>query len=441
MTEFKLCPNRTVLHMNQFYRVRGYSPPFKQKGAVTLLTSVVILMLATILVIAVSRTTIMEQRISSNEIRARQAFEAAEAGLNFGIAYVTQTMQGGVTVPSGTDKNKDLTIDTIALTTITASTKNKYSVAFFNPTESLANISCPDEPDEVVCKLPNGSPCLPVPIKYLRTPRIVACGWSDDGLGRSMVSQRVETVPAMARSPTNPMTAKGAINVTGSTSVTNYYNNLTIWSGGSLSVTGAAGKTFVRNPIVTPPAASVTPPLHGTQCASSANYVCATDKNSTGPDVIDADPTLSNLTAAQMFYNYFGVADVAAYQASIASMPAVAPGTNLDGIKQESFVVSGSITSNMSNTIIGSRDQPVVMIIDGDWTGGGNTIIYGVVYVRGDVDLSGGITVQGSVIVEKSMFGTGNLDVIFDQLVMDNIGLGGGVGKSALIPGSWRDWK
>ena len=419
--------------MNQHHLIFVHPPLFKQSGAVTLLTSVIILMLATILIISVSRTTIMEQRISSNEIRSRKAFEAAEAGLNFGIAYVTQTTQGGVTVPSGTDKNKNLIADTIALTTITTGTSNQYSVRFCDPTANLSAITCPDSPGPVNCTA--------APAKYLRSPRIVACGWSDDGLGRSMVSQNVRTVPALANPPSNPVTAKGAINVGGSASVTNYYNNLTVWSGGSLSNIGNSGKTFVRNPTVSPPAASVPPPDRPTTCSSTADYVCATDKNTTGPDVIDADPTLSNITTAQLFYNYFGVADVAAYQAGIASMPAVAPGnvSTLNGTKQEAFVVSGSINSTM-NITIGSRDQPVVMIIDGDWSGGGNTTIYGLVYVRGNIDLSGNKTIYGGVVVEGAVSGTGSLDIIFDQLIMDNLA-SGNVGKSALVSGSWRDWK
>lgn len=418
--------------MNQHFAVCARSPRFRQAGAVTLLTAVIILMLATILVIAVSRTTIMEQRISGNEIRSRQALEAAEAGLNFGLAYVTQTTQGGVTVPSGADKDKNSIADTIALTTITTGTSNQYSVKFCDPTASLSTISCPDAPGAVTCTA--------APATYLRTPRIVACGWSDDGLGRSMVSQGVGTVGALAKSPTNPLTAKGAVNVSGSATVTNYYNNLTVWSGGSLSDIGNAGKTFVRNPTISPPAASTAPPAPPSSCSSSADYVCATDKNTTGPDVIDADPTLSNLTVDQLFYNYFGVADVDAYQDSIASMAEVAPAdvSTLDGVKQEAFVVSGDITSTM-NVTIGSRDQPVVMIIDGDWTGGGNTTIYGVVYVKGNIDLTGNKTIYGGMVVEGTVSGTGSLDVIYDPLVTSNAE--DHVGKAGLIPGSWRDWK
>lgn len=431
MTESKPCRDQMETHMNHHVVTCGRSSPYKQAGAVTLLTSVMIMLLATILVVAVSRTTLMEQRISGNEIRTRLAHEAAEAGLNFGLAYLTQTSQGGATVPMGADKNKNGAVDTIALTTLT-STSNQYSVAFCSPTETLSAVSCPDAPGAVTCTA--------APPTYFRTPRIVACGWSDDGLGRAMLSQGLGTVPAVSNPVTMPLTSKGAVNVQGSATITNYYNNLTIWSGGSLSNIGNSGKTFVRNPNVPPPANSVPPPTPPSACGSSDDYVCLTDKNSTGPDVIDGDPTLSNLSDADLFKIYFGQDDVAAYSANVASMADVAPGNvgTLDGVKQESFVVTGSITNTMNFTI-GSRDQPVVMIINGDWSGGGNTTIYGIVYVTGNIDLTGSKTVYGGMVVEGTVAGTGSLDIIYDPLVSDNTAKN--IGKSGSIPGSWRDWK
>ena len=47
----------------------------RQRGATSLLISVLIMFLAAVLIIGVSRTTTMEQRMSGNELRARQAFE------------------------------------------------------------------------------------------------------------------------------------------------------------------------------------------------------------------------------------------------------------------------------------------------------------------------------------------------------------------------------
>ncbi len=427
----------------------------RQVGAATLLTAVMILLMATILVIAVSRTTLMEQRISGNQIRSRQAFAAAEAGLNAGLSYIVSTtmpvsgsvptkatIAAGATVPAGADKDNNNASDTYTaadgvtdgsdLATLTASTSNQYSVAFCDPTQSLATISCPDAPGAVICTA--------APAPFLNRPRVVACGWSDDGLGRTMISQLVGTRKGINSGPSNPLTAKGYVDVNGSATVTNYFNNLTVWSGDALKSIGNSGKTFVRNPTVPPPEAIVTPPDRPTSCSTSADYVCTTDKNSKGPDVIDIDPTLSNLPDDKMFTSYFGVADLAAYKATVATKPDVINETagTLSGVLGQAIVVNGNLSTNMNFTI-GSRDRPVVLIIDGNWTGGGNTTIYGVVYVTGNIDLNGNKTIYGAAVIEGNVDVTGSLDVIYDPVAVSNAK--NGVGKAGWLPGSWRDWK
>lgn len=111
----------------------------------------------------------------------------------------------------------------------------------------------------------------------------------------------------------------------------------------------------------------------------------------------------------------------------------------LNGVLGQAIVVNGNLTSNMSNFTIGSRDRPVVLVINGDWTGSGNTTIYGIVYVTGDIDLSGNKLIYGAAVIEGNVEGTGSLDVIFDPVAVANAK--NGVGKSGWVPGSWRDWK
>src|SRR5665647_1995751 len=91
MTGSRLSREKGQILMTHPYAATSPVRPSRQTGMATLVTSLVIMILATILVMAVSKTTLMEQRISSNEIRSRQAAEAAEAGINYGVAYVMQT--------------------------------------------------------------------------------------------------------------------------------------------------------------------------------------------------------------------------------------------------------------------------------------------------------------------------------------------------------------
>lgn len=432
--------------MNTTPPTRRQFRSIRQSGMVTLLTAVVILFMATILVIGVSRTTLMEQRISGNEIRKRQAFEAAEFGLSHGLNYLnlTNNPSNGDLWPQGSDKDNLNGADSITSIWTTVG-QSQYRLKFCSPAPPLPPPSplpasypihpfCSDNGPNATNPVECGDFGDPTGAGII-APLIVSCGWSDDGLSRVKITQGIGLTSGTPQPQTNPLVSKGTVNVQGSATVTNYFNNLSIWSGGPLSNIGNSGKTFVRNPTVAPPAAGTVPPTPPSSCSASANYVCATDKNSTGPDVIDSDPTLANLTDDELFSAVVGTTESKYADSALT----VAPGSvgELSGFLGQAIYVSGDLSDNMNFTL-GSRDRPVVLVIDGDWTGGGNTTIYGIVYVRGNIALTGNKTIYGGATVEGGVSGTGSLDIIYDPLVTSNAA--SGTGKPGLIPGSWRDW-
>lgn len=390
----------------------------QQRGMTTLLVSVVILVLTTILVIFVSRAALMEQRMSANEIRHKQAFEAAQAGLDQAMVFMR-------TAPQGIDKNSDNVAD--AGPTTTLSNGSTYYVSFCQPGTVVP--ACPDAPGYAAC--------TGAALSNFNTPLVVSCGWSDDNIAKQMVRQGMGTVSAMSRSPTNPLTTGGGVNVGGSANIVNYFNNLTVWSGGTLSSVGNAGKTFIRNPSVAPPPAGTVPPGEPNSCSTSADYVCVTDKNTTGPDVIDNDPTLASLSANQMFLNYFG-RTLSEYKTQVATKLINAADINsISGALGQSIVVTGNTT--FPNATIGSRDRPVVLIIDGDVSFQGTPTIYGTVYITGAVSGGGNPRIQGSMVVKGAVAPTGSVDIIYDPFVTSNAT--NNTGLVGWIPGTWRDWR
>lgn len=390
----------------------------RQRGMTTLLVSVVILVLTTILVIFVSRAALVEQRMSANEIRHKQAFEAAQAGLDQAMVFMR-------TAPQGIDKDNNNVAD--AGPTAVLSNGSSYFVAFCQPGTVIP--ACPDAPGYVAC--------TGADLSNFNTPEVASCGWSDDGIGRQLVRQGMGTVSAMSRAPTNPLTSGGGVNVSGSANVVNYFNNLTVWSGGTLSSIGNAGKTFIRNPTVPPPAAGTAPPAEPNSCSTSINYVCVTDKNTTGPDVIDNDPTLSSLSPENMFLNYFG-RTLDEYKTQVASQVINAANiATISGVLGQSIVVNGNTT--FPNSTIGSRERPVVLIIDGDVSFQGTPTIFGTVYVTGNVSGGGNPKIQGSMVVKGNVEPTGSVDIIYDPLVTSNAANNTGI--VGWIPGTWRDWR
>ncbi len=64
-------------------------PGRRQRGAVTLLVGMMLLMASSILTLGVIRGGLMEQRMANNELRANEVHQAAQAGLDYALAWLT----------------------------------------------------------------------------------------------------------------------------------------------------------------------------------------------------------------------------------------------------------------------------------------------------------------------------------------------------------------
>ncbi len=405
--------------------------PWQQRGAATLLVSLVLLIAVTLAVFATARSTFMEQRISANDLRSKAAFEAAQAGLDDAMAYFNSS--GGI------DKDGNDVADTFTATALTDAggrVVGQYQVAFCDRDQNPASIDCDDI----------GATCTTPP--DLRRTLIVSCGWSDDGVAHRRMITVAQRSPAVANPPSNPLSSRGGVDVGGSATVTNYYNNLTIWTGRDLTSIGNAGKTFIRNPDVPTPSAETEPPGPPTNCGTSANYICTTDMNTLGPDVIANDTSISGLTSDQYFANYFAYTPDDYRDAKVTlevdGSTSNDTGTgSLDEVVGEVIWVEGiesggSKTATLTGgTEIGSRDNPVILILNGDMAGSGNVTIYGLVYVLGDASVAGNVTIYGSAVVDGVVGGTGSFDVIYDPVTLAGLNE---MSKPASLVGTWRDW-
>jgi Tfp pilus assembly protein PilX len=389
------------------------SSPQGQRGAATLLVSMVLLMATTLLVLYTSRIAVSEQRMSANEVRARQAYSAAQGGLDLAIA----NMNGGGSFT-----------DTLSTSALGAGVNASYRARYCARTLAVAALpTCAGTPADLACTAPVADDV---------EAWTVSCGWSDDNAARKRVVSYLGKMDAFPNIPTNPLVAKGGVNVGGSATVTNYYNNLTIWSGGSLGSIGSSGKTFIRNPTVAAPSSSTAPPEPPSNCtAATADYVCTTSASVYGPDVIQGDTSLSNLGDTQFFANFLGQTPDN-YRSSVDLQLAAANVNTLDGMTDKTIWVEGD-ASFSGNMTIGTRDNPVVLVINGDLTGSGIVTVYGVLFVVGDWSVGGNVTNYGSTVVRGAISGSGSLDVIYDPVALGNTG---NLDQYASLPGTWRDW-
>lgn len=68
-------------------RFPNFNPKTRQQGAATLIVVTVLAIIMGVIALTTARTGFMEQKITGNDLRAREAQEAAEAGLEYGVAW------------------------------------------------------------------------------------------------------------------------------------------------------------------------------------------------------------------------------------------------------------------------------------------------------------------------------------------------------------------
>ncbi|MDY0013039.1 MAG: PilX N-terminal domain-containing pilus assembly protein [Rhodocyclaceae bacterium] len=425
-----------------------------QQGVATLFVVLMLLLAAGLVMLYTSRGAVMEQRLSANEIRAKRAIAAANAGLDRALALVNDPTNGVGLVKFFSSATPPVfvapTSDLAPTSPFDGAGEPTYLVKYCNVTTNADTLTCgTTRGTSTNCAAPDSS--------NLIDAVMFSCGWSDDDSAVHKMTQKLRIHPGLAGTVSTPLITKGVANLlVGGASVLNYFNDLTVWSGGSMLGQSMTGKTFTRDVANYPTADSAldsdndgTKDYRDTGNSPACNnpptgYTCSTQGSTLGHDTVSGDTRLSSLSADGFFQYFFGD-NIADYRASEASWVVDLTGTlsnanstniNTVGTHDGNIIwVEGDATS-LPNTI-GTPDKPVTLIINGDLALGSNTVINGIVYVHGDVTGNGSPTVYGSLIVQGSANTTGNPKVIYDPNVIQRAESQGVGGK---LQGSWKDW-
>ncbi|GAA0788629.1 pilus assembly PilX family protein [Marinobacterium sediminicola] len=116
------------------FRDDKHSVTHKQRGVATLVVVISLIIIMAVMALTVANSGIMDQRTTGSDIRAREAHEAAEAGLEYAVAWANSIRIPDVPVLPGVPGSTQLTCDggtddpygcPPSLTTITGSTTNE----------------------------------------------------------------------------------------------------------------------------------------------------------------------------------------------------------------------------------------------------------------------------------------------------------------------------
>jgi Tfp pilus assembly protein PilX len=385
----------------------------KQQGVVTLIMAIVLLTLVTFIAFYTSKTVFLEQKITNNDVRGRQAFEVAEAGLAAAATYLKNP-----------DRNDDGFVDVNVFDT------NGDGIGDSN-TDTIAG----------------GSVTVTIPANLALTDFIpvTAVGRSDDGTATRTINQLIVKTDPLPNVPQNPMTTRGTVVIQGSATVHNQEGHSTIWSGGDVDL-GSNNSTSTEVPDV---ADAGYPSCM--DISDSCELMSSSNKVTIGLDIIEHDSSLSNLSAEELFENFFGMPPDAYRDSQVTMDLTGAEAGDVHLAQNEVIWIEGdatfpSVTVGCTESVTGnnkcpaSKLRPSILIVDGNATfSGGTSHIYGIVFIMGSANMSKNTTVRGAVVTAGAVSNTGgSLDVWYNSSILAATRNSGSRGGAA---GTWRDFQ
>ena len=412
-----------------------------QRGAAALLVVVVLFFILALVTAYAGRNLIFEQRTSINNQRATQAFEMAEAGLDFAVGLLSGGRVNEQCQP--TSSTTEVTFRQRHFTNVDGTFTLSPAQANLRPTCMMLSggpsCSCPGAGAPTLVEPIGLAPSIQLRFAPVAQPglvRVTSRGCSSIGTqcydastkGQADAVAEVSVLlglnSALATPPTAAITARGSVNLSdAAVTVSNAdvpTQGLTIDAGGAVLNANNARISSVPG---TPGSASIRA----------------------------SDPSLSSLTAERMFVSLFGM-DRAVYRTQPAVVRVTCSGSCDSAIANAVSANPGRIIwvqgpAVIDSTLVplGSVTDPVMLVVEGNLTVSADLELFGVLYL---LDPSGSIAwnntagsprIHGAVVAEGNLTITGTPRISYEPGVLRTINMT--QGSLVRVPGSWRDFE
>lgn len=430
-----------------------------QRGAATLIVVMLLFFIVSLVAAYAARNLLFEQKTSTNQYRATQALETAEAGLEWALAMLNG---GRIDADCNPLVPPDVSSNSFRQRYLAIDIDGNYTPQLMGPGGERRQASCVQAGAGWNCSCPastrpaptipgGGSvnPAFRVCFEAVNPPqrgvvRVVSTASTrfvdqscdtaaegDAGDAAASVSTVVALSSALAAPPSAALTSGRDITITGSTTTLvntdAMTNGVTTQFGRTLSATGGAFNQLS---------------LPGTPGGRSSIY----------------DPWLGNLslTPTDLLRSHVHM-PMATYKAQPAT---VVVDCSSDCANRLNNAVQGNpgrivwVNGNASlstSLSLGSDDAPALVVVDGNVNlTGGNFDIVGLLYGMGDITLAGTtLKVRGAVVAARDFSSTGDtITVEYNPAhltqptlippVLTQLRLASG--SLVRVPGSWRDF-
>lgn len=413
----------------------------RQRGAATLGITLLLLFVVMLVAAVASRNLIFEQRASANQWRSTQAFEAAEAGLEWAQAMLASDALIGadckpIATPGATTfRDRLLEVDPAT---------RMFGVRTWSDAGNLVPLqaACVRDGDAWHCSCPHeGHPVLDAPgaggshpaftIRFAASARsgqiqLAATGCdrlaadclpgAATGGSTAQVQVALGLLPALAAMPTAALTAAGAIDASGALLLANTdarAGGVTAHAGGTIALAAATLETL--------------PDLPAESSLADRDALLET------LDTERATALFLGLHAAR-WQRLPGLQTLAcADDCGAALQVLLGAGERRIRITQ-GLQIDGPVT-------LGSPERPILLVVEGPMQLAGGVQIHGaVVHLAAQWDTSGthDARIDGAVVAAGNVIGDGTPTIVYDRAVLDR--LHGETGVLVRVAGSWRDF-
>jgi Tfp pilus assembly protein PilX len=361
----------------------------KERGAITLMMSVVLLTAVTLIVLFAASYAIMQQKISSNQSHYSSALNAAEAGVDFGIQYL---LQNSTTILANPVSGFISPYSDVNTTNITLANNSKFTVVYTNP---IAN-------------------------NYTLL-QITSTGTNADSTSTRVVRQQVQLGSLLSSTPNYGLTGKNSITLSGNAIITNTSTNNTVQSGSTVSISGSA---------------------------STVTSGGGSNAGNIGSDIQQNNTTIQNQSIEDFFATYFGISSTTVKNTAqhyYSNNSDTNYSSQLNGLTGTTIWIdqTGGTASLTSNATIGSPTNPVLLIVNGPLSISGNVTFYGLIFVSsttGVTTATGNPSIFGAMITGDALTVSGSSSFSYDPTVLTNLRNSNATRYYARVPGSWRDF-
>lgn len=421
-----------------------------QKGAGTLLLTVLLLFAASMTLLYLNRSMVFEQKTSANQMRSTMALEAAEAGLEWAVGMLNnpEIMNAACTSGTGTDipfRKKYIQFSTATPRTL--------------PTITAARPGCRIDGIHLACSCPeSGTAALSATSTPSFTVSFSAVPLADDSTGESVritstgctasnvactaatsgqsdatatVSVIAKLRPLLRAGPASALTCGAACRISGSYDIVNQSiaSNGILINAGSTIAPGNAGARLISLPGI-----------------PGANALVAND--STLATLSGFDSQCNN---SAVFNAYFGTtiesfASAPTTKTITCSSPSACGQASIEAYTKgwRAFYFAAGVDYNNSSgfTTLGTTADPVIIVTPENFNITGNITINGVIFSNSaNVNDLG----TGTANINGAMLTCGNYDnngsgtlTYIDHIVN---GPKHGTSIAVKLPGSWKDFQ